>query len=273
MFICNHLETETQVIPVIVAPHGGGKSALANHLRRVITKNSTIITGTAGLTVNNLIKHISLSSKIDFTKSSDSSEYLLTSLVDQLMFSGKRVTVLIDQADALSLSCLAAIVYLASYQKNNKCLSIILFSQQSLLERLNSLISSNLHCVRIKSLPILPLNDAEVKLYTASCLKSIGLNLRSLPLDDNLISKIKRISNGLPINIQTLLAKEIVPNLNLEQPTPLASMLTGPRAISIFALILMIYCMHFYSSHSLNLIGNYTHYSDLAVHKLASFFA
>jgi type II secretory pathway predicted ATPase ExeA len=121
--------------------------------------------------------------------------------------------------------------------------------------------------VRLKTMPILPLNNDEIKVYMGACLKSSGIKINRFKIDDNLIVKVRTLSNGLPGNIQNLLAKEIIPHLKLE--TDATNTLNSKRVLSLFLLLIMFSYMNHYAFKQQGLIHDYKKFSSLIVHDLA----
>jgi type II secretory pathway predicted ATPase ExeA len=263
----SNYELQPQILPIIIGPSGSGKSALANHLRCSLPNSSSFLTGTTGLNVNNLIKHIALAGDISIS-SAISSEDRLNDLVEQLKLHNRTLTVLIDKADSLSVTCLAAIVHLVSYQRQQKNLTIVLFGYQDLSDKLSSLIGNNLQCVQLKTIPLLPLTSDEVKVYMGACLKASGIKINRFKLDDSLVLKIRKLSNGLPGNIQNLLATEIIPHLKLEDDS--LSLFKSKRCLSFLLLLVMFVYMQHYAFRQNGLMQDYQKFSSLVVHDLAN---
>lgn len=222
----NQMQSMEQVLPVVIGPKGSGKTALAGHLRRSASESIAILTGASGTTVANLIKYIALSAGLSVPKEQVSSEQRLRVLLEHMQAQNKQLTLLVDRGDVLPLPAIAALINLVSVQRQRVSLAIVMFGSSALVERIESLVNQGMECVRIRPMPILPLDQNEVRMYAHSCLRAAEVGFPGMHIPDQVIERVARLSQGLPVKLQALIQTEVLPHLPAE-PLPWAVWLSA----------------------------------------------
>jgi type II secretory pathway predicted ATPase ExeA len=268
-----------QVLPIVVGPTGSGKTALASHLRRTLSGSASILTGASGATVANIIKHIALAVGLPVPRMQGTSEANLNALMEQMLQQNKRLTLLVDRADAMPLPGLAALVHLVSAQHKFHCLTITLFGRQGLVERVESLVNQGLQCVKVKPLPVLPLEPREVRMYIHACLRAAQVGFIGMQIPDAVVQRVTRLSQGLPSKVQSLLQTEVVPYLPKPPSVWVAWLLdhrgSQTRALSVVMLVMLMMMMTWLPSEqwpafsSAGFLAQYVSASDAIVQVLA----
>ncbi len=237
----NQMQSMEQVLPVIIGPKGSGKTALAGHLRRSASGSIAILTGASGTTVANLIKHVALSAGLSVPKEQVSSEQRLRVLLEHMQAKNKQLTLLVDRGDVLPLPAIAALINLVSVQRQRICLAVVMFGTSALVERIESLVNQGMECVRVRPMPILPLDQNEVRMYVHSCLRAAEAGFPGMHIPDQVIERVARLSQGLPVKAQTLIQTEVLPHLPAE-PLPWMVWLSGinGRHVRLLSLALLM---------------------------------
>ncbi|MBM93229.1 MAG: hypothetical protein CMF51_00555 [Legionellales bacterium] len=241
----NSIQTAVQTLPIIIGPEGSGKTALASYVRRANHEDKTVIlTGAAGTTVTNLIKYIVSAVGIEMPEPEVNLEGRLRTLIESMKHQEVSLNILVDRADSIPLPTLAALIHLMSIQKSDVILSVTLLGSVNLVERVESMISQSMECVRVRAMPIMPLNAHEVRAYIHACLKAAGVERLGIYIPETVVQRVTELSKGIPLNIQGLIQSEVLPYLPApSQPwviREIQSILVNVRSWSILMLLLSL---------------------------------
>jgi MSHA biogenesis protein MshM len=192
---------------------GTGKTLLCNKLQSELAQECLICTiDNPYLTAHEL--RCALADKIGVQKESFDDQLLLTSLIKTrllaLLEQGKRVVVLVDEAQALPDSTLEALRLFSNLEtESQKLLQVVLFAQPELDIRLAQTKLRQLRQRITFSYQLRALSDKEIEHYIAQRLKQAGYR-GALLFNSKVCRKISQASRGIPRLINVLCHKVLM---------------------------------------------------------------
>ncbi|WP_084605264.1 ExeA family protein [Psychromonas aquimarina] len=155
-----------------------------------------------------------LADKIGLQKETFEQEFLLTGLIKErlltLLAQGRKVLVLVDEAQALPDSTLEALRLFSNLEtESQKLLQVILFGQPELDQRLSDTKLRQLRQRITFSYQLRALSEQEIEHYISQRLNQAGYR-GALLFDRNVCRRISRASRGIPRLINVLCHKVLM---------------------------------------------------------------
>lgn len=186
---------------LVIGKEGCGKTDLINHFIGSIQKQYRIIRlqGDSSLQPTELTTLISQHWDFYYNPLETKYRYQLDEILNKLSSKNQSSVLVVDSADLLPISTLAALSHLAIKQEGQSVnIHVILLGEFGLLKKIGGLQAKRIPCIQVE-----PLTLKETQLYIKQCISELSTG--KLPeLTNELIHNIHSRSNGLPVVIKRM---------------------------------------------------------------------